>query len=107
MGLKRKHSSDDSPLSISSFGAVSTPDAQSPMSFPKGYDKMMDTDAHASSRSNAWDFMSVNRVKSSDWGNRTRKRVRDNRPDERAIHGRTCILTSSSHTMLMLCQKIR
>ncbi|CAG5178285.1 uncharacterized protein ALTATR162_LOCUS8624 [Alternaria atra] len=89
MGLKRKHSSDDSPLSISSFGAVSTPDAQSPMSFPKGYDKMMDTDAHVSSRSNAWDFMSVNRVKSSDWGNRTRKRVRDNRPDERAIHENT------------------
>ncbi|KAI4945266.1 hypothetical protein J4E86_009152 [Alternaria arbusti] len=89
MGLKRKHSSDDSPLSMSSFGAVSTPDAQSPMSFIKGYDKMMDTHAHATSRSNGWDFISASRVKSNDWGNRTQKRVRDNRPDEQAIHKNT------------------
>lgn len=88
MGLKRKHSSDDSPLSISSFGAVSTPDAQLPMSFIKGYDKMMDTHAHATSRSNGWDFISASRVKSNDWGNRTQKRVRDNRPDEQAIHSK-------------------
>jgi hypothetical protein len=88
MGLKRKHSSDDSPLSISSFGAVSTPDAQSPMSFFKGHDKMMETDTYSNSRSNGWDFMSASRVKSSDWGNRTHKRVRDNRPDEQAIHSR-------------------
>jgi len=88
MGLKRKHSSDDSPLSISSFGAVSTPDAQSPVSFTKGYDKMMDTHAHATSRSNGWDFISASRVKSNDWGNRTQKRVRDNRPDEQAIHSK-------------------
>ncbi|CAI9626296.1 unnamed protein product [Alternaria burnsii] len=89
MGLKRKHSSDDSPLSMSSFGSVSTPDTQLPMSFSKGYDKVMETDAPATMRTNAWDFMSASRVKSSDWGNRTRKRVRDNRPDERAIHENT------------------
>ncbi|KAG9187622.1 hypothetical protein G6011_05493 [Alternaria panax] len=87
MGLKRKLSTDDSPLSISSFGSVSTPDTQFPSSLSKGYDKMMEADV--SSRSNAWDFMSASRVKSSDWGNRTRKRVRDNRPDERAIHENT------------------
>jgi hypothetical protein len=49
----------------------------------------MDMDAHTTSRSNGWDFASASRVKSSDWGNRTRKRVRDNRPDERAIHGKS------------------
>jgi hypothetical protein len=87
MGFKRKHSVDDSPLSISSFGAVSTPDSQSPMHFSKGYDGTMEVDAQITSRSNGWDFTSASRVKSSDWGNRTRKRVRDNRPDERTIHG--------------------
>ncbi|XP_014559223.1 hypothetical protein COCVIDRAFT_92257 [Bipolaris victoriae FI3] len=77
MGCKRKHSSDDSSLSISSFGAVS----------PKTLDASMDLDAYP--RSNGWDFMSAGRVKNSDWGNRTCKRVRDNRPDERAIHENT------------------
>ncbi|EMD89619.1 hypothetical protein COCC4DRAFT_186031 [Bipolaris maydis ATCC 48331] len=77
MGCKRKHSSDDSSLSISSFGAVS----------PNNLDASMDLDACL--RSNGWDFMSAGRVKSSDWGNRTCKRVRDNRPDERAIHENT------------------
>ncbi|KAH7402878.1 hypothetical protein BKA66DRAFT_507732 [Pyrenochaeta sp. MPI-SDFR-AT-0127] len=87
MGFKRKRSMDDSPLSISSFGAVSTPDAQSPTPFPQHFDGAMDIDT--ASRSNAWDFTSASRVKSSDWGNRTRKRFRDNRPDERAIHENT------------------
>ena len=103
MGLKRKHSSDDSSLSMSSFGSVSTPDTQLPMSFSKGYDKMMETDAPATMRTNAWDFMSASRVKSSDWGNRTRKRVRDNRPDERAIHGMISRLHSQIRTMLIPC----
>jgi hypothetical protein len=107
MGLKRKHSSNDSTLSISSFGAVTTMDAQSPMSFSKGYEKMMDADVHASSRSNAWDFMSVSRVKSNDWGNRTRKRVRDNRPDEQAIHSKAYSMTWSNYIMLILYQKTR
>lgn len=87
MGFKRKRSMDDSPMSISSFGAVSTPEAQSPTPFPQHCDGAMDIDAAA--RSTAWDFMSASRVKSSDWGNRTRKRFRDNRPDERAIHENT------------------
>jgi hypothetical protein len=87
MGFKRKRAADDSPLSISSFGAVATPESQSPMHFSRGYDGTMAMDAHTTSRPNGWDFASASRVKSSDWGNRTRKRVRDNRPDERAIHG--------------------
>ena len=86
MGCKRKHSFDDSPLSISSFGAVSTPGAQSPPCSSLHQYAPMDMDAQP--RSNGWDFMSASRVKSSDWGNRTSKRVRDNRPDERAIHGK-------------------
>jgi hypothetical protein len=92
MGCKRKHSADDSPLSVSSFGAVSTPNSQSPMHFSKGYDGVMELDAQANTRPNGWDFTRASRVKSSDWGNRTRKRVRDNRPDERAIHGTSPLL---------------
>ncbi|KAF2632815.1 hypothetical protein BU25DRAFT_330395 [Macroventuria anomochaeta] len=90
MGVKRKHIDDASPTSISSFGAVSTPNAQSPIRFPQGLNGTMDMemDTESTPRSNGWNFMRAHRVKSSDWGNRTRKRVRDNRPDERAIHGR-------------------
>lgn len=85
MGFKRKQSFDDSSFSVLSSGANSTPDAQSPICFSKAQDGMMDLDTN--SRSNAWDFASASRVKSSDWGNRTRKRMRDDRPDEHAIHG--------------------
>jgi hypothetical protein len=97
MGFKRKRNVDDSPLSISSFGAVSTPDAQSPTPFPKSLDGVMDIDM--TPRHSGWDFASASRVKSSDWGNRTRKRVRDNRPDERAIHGMSC---NARHHIKML-----
>ncbi|KAF3004205.1 hypothetical protein E8E13_006806 [Curvularia kusanoi] len=91
MGIKRKHFDDASPTSISSSGAVSTPDAQSPTHFPLGMDGSMDMDmdTQSNSRSNGWDFTRAHRVKPSDWGNRTRKRVRDNRPDERAVHENT------------------
>lgn len=85
MSHKRKRSVNDSPLSISSFGAVSTPEALSPTPFPHGVDGAMDVDV-TGSQYNGWDFSSANRIK-GDWGNRTRKRVRDNRPDERSIHG--------------------
>jgi hypothetical protein len=84
MGSKRKRSDDDSPLSVSSYGAFSTPEAQSPIPFPRSFDGAMDVDT--SSRHTGWDFARASRVKSSDWGNRTRKRFRDNRPDENAIH---------------------
>lgn len=87
MAFKRKRSDDDSPLSVSSYsGAVSTPEAQSPTPFPQSFYGSMDVDVDTT-RSNGWDFASASRVKSSDWGNRTRKRFRDNRPDERSIHG--------------------
>ena len=95
MGLKRKRTVDDSPLSVSSFGAVSTPEAQSPTPLPQGFDGAMDIDVTTLSRADVWDFMSASRVKSSDWGNRTRKRVRDNRPDERAIHGMNVYMRSA------------
>jgi hypothetical protein len=87
MSCKRKRSADDSPLSVSSFGAVSTPGTQSPIPFPQSFHGCMQMDVDPSARQNGWDFASASRVKSGDWGNRTRKRFRDNRADERAIHG--------------------
>jgi hypothetical protein len=87
MSCKRKRSADDSPLSVSSFGAVSTPGTQSPTPFPHSFHGAMQMDVDSSARQNSWDFASASRVKSGDWGNRTRKRFRDNRADERAIHG--------------------
>lgn len=87
MAFKRKRSDDDSPLSVSSWGAASTPEAQSPIPFPQCFGGLMEMDVDAASRQNGWDFATASRVKGSDWGNRTRKRFRDNRPDERAIHG--------------------
>lgn len=89
MGTKRKHFDDASPTAVFSSGFISTPDAQSPMRFPQGLDGTVDTemDAEPTPRISGWDFSRAQRTKSSDWGLRTRKRVRDNRPDERAIHG--------------------
>lgn len=53
----------------------------------------MDTDTNldtsAAPASNPWTFANASRIKSSDWGHRTRKRYRDNRPDEQAIHETT------------------
>ncbi|UPX13543.1 uncharacterized protein EKO05_0004049 [Ascochyta rabiei] len=88
MGIKRKHTDDASPTSISSAGFVSTPDAQSPTPYPQ-FDGTMEMDTEILPRIHGWDFSRAHRVKSSDWGNRTRKRVRDNRPDERAVHENT------------------
>ncbi|KAF1365953.1 hypothetical protein EJ07DRAFT_92683 [Lizonia empirigonia] len=108
MGVKRKHFDDASPTSTSSAGFVSTPDAQSPLPYIQ-YDSAMDMDNEASPRTNSWDFSRAQRVKSSDWGNRTRKRVRDNRPDERAIHGTNspCLLIARQNTVhkLFLAQR--
>lgn len=81
MGFKRKHSTEDSSLSIASFRAFSISDTQPIPALAENVEFQTNT------RSNAWDFTSASRVKSSEWGNRTRKRVRDSRPDERAIHG--------------------
>lgn len=86
---KRKRSVDDSPLSVSSYNAFSTPEAQSPIPFPDNFNGSSHMDIDSSSRHNGWDFASASRVKSGDWGNRTRKRVRDNRPDEQSIHRKT------------------
>jgi hypothetical protein len=86
MGFKRKRSVDESPISVSSFGTFATPEAQSPTPLPNSYGSMMDLDAPMS-RGTGWDFSNLGRIKSSDWGLRTRKRVRDNRPDEHIIHG--------------------
>lgn len=88
MALKRKRSVDESPISVSSFGSVATPEAQSPTPIPIQYDSAMDLDATSHRGLGlGWNFSSVGRVKGGDWGLRTRKRFRDNRPDERVIHG--------------------
>ncbi|KAH6620238.1 hypothetical protein C7974DRAFT_228734 [Boeremia exigua] len=91
MGIKRKHLDDASHTSVSSFGAISTPDAQSPTHSPYGMDGTMDMemDTEVAPKMNGWDFTRAHRVKPSDWGNRTRKRVRDNRPDNHTIHETT------------------
>ncbi|RYF43422.1 MAG: hypothetical protein EOO38_18860 [Cytophagaceae bacterium] len=98
MGFKRKRSADDSPLSISSYGFAPTPEVQSPTPFPLGLDGAVDMDVDVAARNNGWDFASASRVKSSEWGNRTRKRFRDNRPDERAIHGKHDAQTPGSNS---------
>ncbi|RMZ69359.1 orf21 [Pyrenophora seminiperda CCB06] len=86
MGFKRKHSTEDASLSIASFRAFSISDTHP---IPECCDAMTNMECQSTSRTNAWDFASANRVKSGEWGNRTRKRVRDSRPDERAIHENT------------------
>ncbi|KAL6703070.1 hypothetical protein ACN47E_010207 [Coniothyrium glycines] len=87
MAAKRKRSTSSSPLSISSFGTAPTLDTHSPSPYPNNFDTAMDT--AFSSRPSGWDFTSASRTKSSDWGLRTTKRHRDNRPNERAIHENT------------------
>jgi len=87
MTLKRKRSCDSSPLSVSSFNSFATPEAQSPTPLPHQYNGAMELDA-SMARGSGWDFASIGRVKGADWGCRTRKRVRDNRPEERVIHGK-------------------
>jgi hypothetical protein len=84
MALKRKRSPDESPLSISSYTG-STPDAQSPTPLPDQYDGAMELDMPRS-----FDLWARRKggVEGSSLGCRTRKRVRDNRPDERVIHGK-------------------
>jgi hypothetical protein len=85
MGLKRKRSMDQSPLSTSSYTA-STPEAQSPTPLPDNHFAM---DMDISPRFNMSRARDAHngRVTSSDLGCRTRKRFRDNRPDESVIHG--------------------
>ncbi|KAF2877139.1 hypothetical protein BDV95DRAFT_601553 [Massariosphaeria phaeospora] len=86
MAHKRKRSTADfSPLSTSSF---STPEAQSPASLPSH--NLHTPDAFPfHRRTTPWSLGDARRVKSSDLGCRTRKRVRDNRPDEREVHEHT------------------
>ncbi|KAF2201506.1 hypothetical protein GQ43DRAFT_415675 [Delitschia confertaspora ATCC 74209] len=89
MALKRKRSVDLSPLSTSSFSA-STPEAQSPSPLPHQFHQAMDIEScsnHFNSIS-TWN-MHTGRLLSSDLGSRTRKRFRDNRPDERVIQQNT------------------
>ena len=87
MSCKRKRSVDESPVSACSFGSFATPEAQSPTPIASGY--AMDMEAPMS-RGMGWDFSNLGRVKSGDWIQRTRKRVRDNRPDEHVVHGMYC-----------------
>ena len=84
MGFKRKRSVDESPVSACSFGSFATPEAQSLTPIASGHAMEMDAPM---SRGTGWDFSNLGRVKSGEWIQRTRKRLRDNRPDERTIHG--------------------
>ena len=84
MSCKRKRSVDESIVSACSFGSFATPEAQSPTPIASGYATNMEAPM---SRGMGWDFSNLGRVKSGDWIQRTRKRVRDNRPDEHVIHG--------------------
>ncbi|KAJ4286437.1 hypothetical protein N0V90_013137 [Kalmusia sp. IMI 367209] len=88
MGFKRKRSVDESPISVSSFGSWTTPEAQSPTPIPNGFNNIMEIDAPMS-KGTGWDFSNLGRVKSGDIGMRTRKRHRDTRPDESVIHETT------------------
>ncbi|ORX98425.1 hypothetical protein BCR34DRAFT_548059 [Clohesyomyces aquaticus] len=85
MGFKRKRSLDESPLSTSSFSG-STPEARSPTPMPRQFDGAMDIDMSPRFDFSRWRSA---RVSSSDANGRTRKRFRDNRPDERVIHETT------------------
>ncbi|KAJ4313633.1 hypothetical protein N0V94_006856 [Neodidymelliopsis sp. IMI 364377] len=96
MGMKRKHTDDASPTSLSSFGAFSTPEAHSSSPYPQ-LDGTMDMELDTAPRTIGWDFTRAHRVKSNDWGNRTRKRVRDNRPDERSIHVHKLFAAQRAH----------
>ncbi|KAF2000261.1 hypothetical protein P154DRAFT_522734 [Amniculicola lignicola CBS 123094] len=89
MGFKRKRAADDSPASVSSF-SPSTPEAQSPTPLPHDHDSAMDLtiSSRFSFSPSRWGFPS-SRLGSSDLGSRTRKRFRDNRPEERVIHETT------------------
>lgn len=92
MVLKRKRSSDFSPASsTSSWSSSSTRASQSPTPHSRSYFQ----DAHSSMDVDrpipsipiaAWN-LGVGRVSSTDMNSRTRKRFRDNRPDEEIIHG--------------------
>jgi hypothetical protein len=101
MALKRKRSSDESPLSISSYTA-STPDAQSPTPLPDQYDGAMELDMPRS-----FDLWARRKggMEGSSLGCRTRKRVRDNRPDERVIHGKPLMYYGRIGSVLIQFQK--
>jgi hypothetical protein len=90
MALKRKRSIDSSPISTSSL-ASSTPESQSPTAFQAARStyntETMDTET--TSPFTSWPVRKpgCNWDSSAEMGCRTRKRCRDNRPDERLVHG--------------------
>ncbi|KAF2279367.1 uncharacterized protein EI97DRAFT_430447 [Westerdykella ornata] len=91
MGLKRKRSTDSSPISTSSSLASLSSDSHPQTPFPSAYPSAMDADSCSKTpfnfnvewgaRKSAWE--------AADLGCRTRKRWRDNRPDERVVHETT------------------
>jgi hypothetical protein len=82
MALKRKRSVDSSLSSSTSSLAASTPEAQSPPLFPA-----TETDNTSSFNFNtSWPVRKSGWESSAELGCRTRKRYRDNRPDERLVH---------------------
>lgn len=84
MSLKRKRSSDLSPLSTTSLLSRAS-QSPTPLLYPS-LNGAMDVEAPAPN-TQLWAWNRRKPFASSDLASRTRKRFRDNRPDERAIHG--------------------
>ncbi|KAF2260434.1 hypothetical protein CC78DRAFT_536416 [Lojkania enalia] len=86
MAGKRKRDVQESPVSTSSF-ASSTPEAPSPSNLPQGESMELDTPSARPVLSGSWEFHAARLAAEVD--SRTRKRHRDDKPNERAIAERT------------------
>ncbi|OCK82523.1 hypothetical protein K432DRAFT_219228 [Lepidopterella palustris CBS 459.81] len=90
MGLKRKRScSNSSPLSISSFATSTSCGSQSPTPASHLFGGAMDVEIPVPSHPISLCNRDIRRLSSSDLNSRTRKRFRDNRPDESILHETT------------------
>ncbi|KAF2815245.1 uncharacterized protein BDZ99DRAFT_409045, partial [Mytilinidion resinicola] len=102
MALKRKRSmSNDSPLSTSSLASTSTTrQSLSPTPAPRPIGSVLDFSSSFPSTlqwpSHAPSSSHRARLSATDLGSRTRKRFRDNRPDEETIHENTLSLLFSA-----------
>lgn len=90
MALKRKRScSNSSPASTSSFTTSTSRGSQSPTPAPRLFNGAMDLETPIPSNPVLSWNMDVGKLSSLDLNSRTRKRFRDNRPNENIIHETT------------------
>lgn len=97
MAMKRKRSSDFSPASsTASWSSSRASQSPTPLSrtFHDAHSSSMDIDRPIPSMPIASWNLGVCRLSSTDVNSRTRKRFRDNRPDEEIIHGKLMALLS-------------